>query len=272
MILQIYYSRSMYFERIVLMVIESIDNGKDFDWGITSNNYAKYRDIYPKELYERLKELGVAKDGTSWLDLGTGTGVLPKNLYNENANITAIDITKNQIEYARVYAKNNGLNINYIVSSAENTNFLDNSFDCITAAQCFWYFDRDKMITEIKRMLKPNGKFIKIYMTYVLEDEIALKSHNLVKSINKNWTPEASGSKDMFDDLFEGRVTESFYCNIPFSRESWHGRMCACRGTLASMDKETFKKWDELHKEFLANCPKEFSIKHKVYITYFDVK
>lgn len=35
--------------------------------------------------------------------------------------------------------------------------------------------------------------------------------------MNTNWTPKASGSKDMFDDLFEGRVTESFYCDIPFT-------------------------------------------------------
>ncbi len=61
----------------------NIDNGKVFDWGLTSADYAKYRDIYPKELYQRLEELGVANDATSWLDLGTGTGILPMNLYKD---------------------------------------------------------------------------------------------------------------------------------------------------------------------------------------------
>lgn len=60
-----------------MIVNERFDNGKSFDWGLTSEDYAKYRDIYPYELYKRLRELGVAKDGTSWLDLGTGTGILP---------------------------------------------------------------------------------------------------------------------------------------------------------------------------------------------------
>lgn len=60
-----------------MLVNEKFDNGKAFDWGLTSEDYAKYRDIYPKKLYQRLKELGVANDGTSWLDLGTGTGMLP---------------------------------------------------------------------------------------------------------------------------------------------------------------------------------------------------
>ncbi len=250
----------------------NIDNGKAFDWGHTSSAYAKYRDIYPEKLYERLRELGVANDGTSWLDIGTGTGVLPKNLYNEKAIITAVDITEEQIIYAKNKAEENGWNINYIVAPAEKTNLPDNSFDCITAAQCFWYFDRDKMISEIKRMIKPDGKFIKVYLTYTLDDEIASFSHNLVKKINTSWTPEASGSKDMFDDLFDGRVTESFCCDIPFTRESWHGRMCACRGTLASMDKDSYEKWEKMHKEFLSECPEEFTIKHKLYISYFTIK
>lgn len=255
-----------------MIINKNIDNGKAFDWGLTSNAYAKYRDIYPEKLYERLRELGVANDGTSWLDIGTGTGVLPKNLYNEKAFITAVDITEEQIIYAKNKAKENGWNINYIVAPAENTNLPDNSFDTITAAQCFWYLGRNKMISEIRRMIKPNGKFIKVYLTYTLEDEIAAESHMLVKEMNKSWTPEANGSKDMFDDIFPGRVTESFYCDIPFTRESWHGRMCACRGTLASMNKDSYEKWDKMHKEFLSECPEEFMIKHKLYISYFTIK
>jgi len=34
------------------MIIQEIDKGKPFDWGKTSDDYAKYRDIYPQEFYE----------------------------------------------------------------------------------------------------------------------------------------------------------------------------------------------------------------------------
>ncbi len=254
------------------MKFDNIDNGISFDFGKTSEAYAKYRDIYPKELYDRLRELGVAADGTAWLDIGTGTGVFPKNLYNENAKITAVDISAEQISFARAEAEKNGWSIDYIVSPAEETGLPDSSFDVITAAQCFWYLDREKMQSEIKRLLKPGGKFIKVYLTYTLDDKIAEKSHSLVKRMNKNWTPGASGSKDMFDDLFPNRHTETFYCDIPFTRGTWHGRMCACRGTLASMDENTLKKWDEKHRKFLKKCPESFTIKHKVYVTYFEIE
>ena len=251
---------------------KKIDNGKGFDWGLTSSDYAKFRDIYPQELYDRLSAMGVAADNSSWLDLGTGTGILPQNLYNEKARITAVDITEEQINYARLKAEENGWNIDYLVSPAESTGLPDNSFDCITAAQCFWYFEREKIISEIRRMLKPGGKFIKVYLAYTLDDEIAKTSHELVKKMNKNWTPGASGAKDMFDDLFPNRETESFYCDLPFTRKSWHGRMCACRGTLASMDEKSFAKWNKKHIKFLETCPEEFTIRHKLYISSFTVE
>ena len=251
---------------------KNIDSGKSFDWGLTSADYAKYRDIYPEELYNRLRELGVAADGTSWLDLGTGTGILPQNLYNSKANITGVDIANEQVETAKEIAENNGWHINYFTSPAESTGLPDNSFDCITAAQCFWYFDRDKMKAEISRMLKPGGKLIKIFMDWCIDDEIAAKSINLVKKYNAQWDPTSYGEKDIYDDLIDGRITEEYYCDIPFTRESWHGRMCACRGTLASMSEEQFAEWSAEHRSMLAGCPGEFTVKHKLYITYFKLK
>jgi len=63
------------------IINKEFDNGNPFDFGRTSADYAKYRDIYPPEFYNRLVEL---KIGVGWqriLDLGTGTGVLPRNMY-----------------------------------------------------------------------------------------------------------------------------------------------------------------------------------------------
>lgn len=72
--------------------LENIDNGKGFDWGRTSKDYAKYRDIYPEEFYERIIDLGLCTNGQSILDLGTGTGVLPRNMYKYGAKFTGADI------------------------------------------------------------------------------------------------------------------------------------------------------------------------------------
>ena len=75
--------------------------GKAFDWGRTSEDYAKYRDIYPEEFYQYILKLGLCKNGQRVLDIGTGTGVLPRNMYKYGAEWTGIDISENQIEQAR---------------------------------------------------------------------------------------------------------------------------------------------------------------------------
>ncbi len=59
-----------------------IDNGKEFNWGLVSSEYAKYRDIYPQEFYRKILDLGLCKNGQKILGIGTGTGVLPRNMYS----------------------------------------------------------------------------------------------------------------------------------------------------------------------------------------------
>ena len=56
------------------MIIQNIDEGKPFDWGKTSEDYAKYRDIYPQDFYDYILDLGYCKSGQKVLDIGTGTG------------------------------------------------------------------------------------------------------------------------------------------------------------------------------------------------------
>ena len=40
-----------------------IDHGKVFDWGRASADYAKYRDIYPQEFYQKILDLGLCQAG-----------------------------------------------------------------------------------------------------------------------------------------------------------------------------------------------------------------
>ena len=52
--------------------ISFIDAGQTFDWGKTSEDYAKYRDIYPKEFYQHILKLGLCKDGSEFWILAQG--------------------------------------------------------------------------------------------------------------------------------------------------------------------------------------------------------
>ena len=82
-----------------------IDGGKSFDWGRTSEDYAKFRDIYPEEFYAKIADRGLCVSGQSVLDLGTGTGVLPRNMYSHGAKWTGVDASENQIKQAKILSE-----------------------------------------------------------------------------------------------------------------------------------------------------------------------
>lgn len=122
----------------------SIDAGKAFDWGRTSADYAKYRDIYPQEFYDKFVQRGLCVEGQSVLD------------YNE-------------------------------------------------------YFER------------------------VYHEEYPLKLH--------------------------------------FTKESWNGRMKACRGVGASLTAEEIAAWEKEHKALLDKiAPEEFDVLHYAAIAELKVK
>lgn len=247
----------------------TVDDGKAFDFGKTSKAYAKYRDIYPEEVFEKLHEIGVGVQGSRWLDLGTGTGVIPRGLAKYGADIVATDISEQQITEAIALSKDYS-NIKYEVLAAEDISYPEHSFDAVTACQCFWYFDPNTVVPVIKSLLKPGGVFLKLYMRYLKEESIAQDSNSIVKRINGNWKGASPALQDLNTHYFEDPHTETMLVDIPFTRESWHGRMMASRGVMASMNAKQLVQFDAEHRKMLEEkYPERFTVRHKVFFTWY---
>ena len=246
-----------------------IDAGKAFDWGRTSEEYARYRDIYPKEFYQKIIDRGLCIDGQNVLDLGTGTGVLPRNMYRYGAKWTGTDISPEQIEQAKILSDGAGMKIDYFAVPTEDIDFPKESFDVITACQCFWYFDHDRVMPKLAELLKPEGKLLILYMAWLpYEDKIAGKSEELVLKYSPNWsgageTKHPIWIPDVAYEYFEMEDHEEYDVLVPFTKESWHGRMKACRGVGASLSGEELAKWDEEHRKLLDEiAPEQFDVLH----------
>lgn len=256
---------------------QGIDNGQAFDWGKASAEYAKYRDIYPKEFYEKLAELSLGIKEQKALDIGTGTGVIPRNMYSYGADWTGADISENQITYAKRLTQEAGLNIRFLVSAAEDMDFPEESFDVIIACQCFMYFDKDIILPKIYRMLKPDGHFAILFMAWLPEEsEIAKSSEEMVLKYNPLWTGGhmtryALETPPWCKDLFEPVHMLTYDMPVTFTRDSWHGRIKACRGIGAScLSQDEIAAWEKEHMEYLQTVPEVFDILH--YVTILDVK
>lgn len=246
-----------------------IDAGKAFDWGRTSEDYAKYRDIYPEKFYRRILDRGLCVRGQKVLDLGTGTGVLPRNLYRYGACWTGTDISPEQIRQARRLSEDAGMKIDFQAVSAEEMDFPEESFDVITACQCFWYFDHERVMPELARILKQDGKLLILYMAWLpFEDEIAGKSEELVLKYSPGWTGAGEtrhpiGIPDAAYEYFDLEEHEEYDVKVPFMRETWHGRMRACRGVGASLSGEELAKWEDEHRKLLdETAPEQFEVLH----------
>ena len=245
---------------------QRIDKGQPFDWGRTSDEYAKYRDIYPDEFYQKVIDRGLCIEGQKVLDLGTGTGVLPRNMAKYGAKWTGVDISENQIEKARELSQ--GMDIDYIVSSVEDLD-LDGTFDVITACQCFWYFDHEKITKKLYDLLKPNGHLVVLQMAWLpFEDKIAKASEDLVLQYNPSWTGARVTRYPVkiapsYNEYFEKVYDEVFDLNVPFTRQSWAGRMHACRGIGASLTPDQIDCFNKEHKALLEKiAPEQFDILH----------
>ena len=255
----------------------TIDGGKGFDWGKVSGAYAKYRDIYPQIFYQKILDLGLCKDNQRILDLGTGTGVLPRNLYSYGGKWTGTDISAEQIEQAKRLSA--GLDIDYKVVATENIVFPENFFDVITACQCFWYFDHERVMPSLYQMLKPGGKLLVLYMAWLpYEDEIAGKSEELVLKYSPAWsgareTVHPIQIPDCYKTKFDLIHHVEYRLNVHFTREAWHGRMKACRGVGASLSKDELQAWESEHLKMLSEiAPAEFDVKHYAALAELQVK
>ena len=248
---------------------KDIDHGKAYDWGRVSEDYGKYRDIYPDEFYRRIVGEGLCVSGQRVLDLGTGTGVLPRQLYRYGARFTGADISENQIAEARRLSDDAGMDIDYVVSPAETLALPDASFDVVTACQCFFYFDLNTAVPNIHRMLRDGGSLLILYMNWLPEESaIAKKSEELILKYNPQWTGAGWTRRSIYAPpellrYFEPTNEVAYDINIPFTRESWHGRMKACRGIGASsLPTDVIADFERAHSVFLETVPPSFTVTH----------
>jgi len=108
---------------------------------------------------KRLKEVLEGKKNARILDIGTGAGGFIhyiSHLTNEFDEIIGIDTNERAIEAAK---KNfNDTRINFSKMDALNMTFEENSFDIVCLSNSLHHLgDVEKTISEMERMLKPDG-------------------------------------------------------------------------------------------------------------------
>ncbi len=251
--------------------ISPVDRGRSIDWSRTSADYAVHRPGPPESFFLRLSALGIGAPGQRILDLGTGTGLLARQFARQGARVTGIDIAEGQIEAARRLAAEEGLQVSFAVTPAEASGQPDAAFDAITATQCWLYFDKARMIPEVRRLLAPGGVLATSHFSWLPRlSPIASQSEALVLKYNPDWSgadwhrtippmPEWAAADFALAAMFW------YDEEVPFTRESWRGRIRACRGIGATLDEAAVHRFDAEHEALLASiAAPSFTIRHRI--------
>jgi ubiquinone/menaquinone biosynthesis C-methylase UbiE len=88
------------------------------------------------------------------LELGAGTGKLTEQLVALGHDVHATDPDEAMLEILRT----NLPGVRTSVGGAEEIPAADNSYDVVVGAQCFHWFDHERALPEIRRVLKPRGR------------------------------------------------------------------------------------------------------------------
>jgi len=233
------------------------------DFGKSANDYHTYRPEFAPRLFSRLHAHGIGLPAQRILDIGAGTGLLGRPLIAAGSSVIECDPSQLLLQKCKGHR---------IAARAENLPFPANSFDAVTAAQCWHWFDRTIAPPEIHRVLRPQGRIAIIYQTYLpLPGNIAAASEAIILRHRPGWR-HAGGvgiNGQALKDLQTARFTEiesfSFDVEIPYTRDAWQGFIRTCSAVGPSLSVDELAHFDNDHAAALQSWPETFTVPHRVF-------
>ncbi len=232
--------------------------GARTDFGRTAADYARDRAGFPQGFFDLLQDRGYARPGQDALDLGTGTGTIARELAHLGLTVSALDPSAPLLDQARALDAATGVRICYTQAHAEAAPFPDQSFDLITAGQCWHWFDRPAAATQAARLLRPGGRIIIAHFDWLpLPGSVVAATEALILRHNPDW-PGAGGTGiygDWLADLSGGGFTQletaSFDLHQSYDHAAWRGRIRASAGIAASLSGDATARFDAEHAAML---------------------
>jgi SAM-dependent methyltransferase len=229
------------------------------DFGLTAEDYGRFRAGFPASLFDWLEAGDVIAPGLRVLDLGTGTGSLGRGFARCGCRVVGLDLSPDLIAEARAQDSAAGLASAYLAGSAERVGLADGAFDIVAAGQCWHWFDRPAAAREARRLLKPGGRLVIAHFDWIpLAGNLVAATEDLIRAHNPDWAfgggtgLHADWLADATGAGFEQIETFSFDAAVAYSHEAWRGRIRASAGVGASLPPARVAAFDEALAALLA--------------------
>lgn len=172
--------------------------------------YAKARPNYPQEYLDYLIDTNELTKNSKVADIGSGTGILTKQLLELGFSVAAVEPNADMrgIAERNLADYSNFISVN---ASAEETGLFENAFDLITVAQAFHWFDVSKFKVECSRILKPHKKVSLVWNSRDTDSVFVQKNMEMCRHFLPNFVGFSGGiehAPERYEAVFKDGVYE----------------------------------------------------------------
>jgi SAM-dependent methyltransferase len=127
---------------------------RSLSFGSQAAAYERGRPSYPPEAVNWLLAPEAGSPVRDVLDLGAGTGKLTSRLVERDLNVVAVDPITELLDVLRTTLPDTPA----LLGTAEQIPLPDKSVDAVLVAQAWHWFDPQRAVAEVARVLRPGGR------------------------------------------------------------------------------------------------------------------
>ena len=198
--------------------------------------YQKARPAYSPDLFTCLRQAFGVRPGSVAADVGSGTGILTRQLLEMGVKVFAVEPNA---DMRRIAERELGKIEDFVSvpATAEDTTLSEKSVDFVFAASAFHWFDPLAFRAECQRILKPGGRVFLIWNETQLKDEIKEGRNAIIEKYTGKPVGSHKEKMGAKDEFFGGEVGELHFPNtLTYDRERFVRRALSSSYALTEMD------------------------------------
>lgn len=225
-------------------------------FSIKTEDYAKGRPDFPKEIIDFLYENKVIDFESKIADIGSGTGRFTKLLLERGHHVYGVE-PNNEMRSKAEELLSKFDNFTSISGNAENTTLPNKSLNLITVAQAFHWFDKEKCLVEFKRILKDNGKLFIIWDDLINDYNDFSKEFRNISGRFRTVEPGNNRKKISRDETIDEVFKDHEHTSISFDHELYQDFERIKAGALSASFAP--KPDEDNYEEFIAELERVFN-------------